>query len=147
LYLEVFRYHHIELSTLLAGWALPRDVGARPGEFVRAVVICAVTAPMMFLTFAAWLIVHTRSRARPRIPTRATAWSVGTQLFGLVLIVLGLINQAVRHPPIVTDLTLQTGNVGFVFLGLTLVVIGGWASGRQKAHDSRKARVIDRHGL
>lgn len=42
-------------------------------------------------------------------------------MFGGGLSVLGAINQAVRHPPLVVDLTLRIGNGGFVVLGMALV--------------------------
>ena len=45
--------------------------------------------------------------------------------FGIVLGVLGGINQAVRHSPFVVDLTLQRGNGGFIVLGVMLAVTGG----------------------
>jgi hypothetical protein len=44
--------------------------------------------------------------------------------FGLVLCAAGAINQAIRRPPIVVDLTLRTGNGGFVVLGVVLTAVG-----------------------
>ncbi|HEY2378133.1 MAG TPA: hypothetical protein VGH98_19310 [Gemmatimonadaceae bacterium] len=43
---------------------------------------------------------------------------------GVALIVLAVINQIIRRPPIVVDLTFRTGNGGFVVVGLALAIIG-----------------------
>jgi len=42
----------------------------------------------------------------------------------VALSVLGAINQAIRQPPLVVDLTLQCGNGGFVVLGVLLASAG-----------------------
>jgi hypothetical protein len=49
---------------------------------------------------------------------------VAATLFGVMLFVLGTVNQLIRRPPIVVDLTLQTGNGGFIVLGAVLAFVG-----------------------
>lgn len=122
LYLEIFRWHHV-LPSRLASVVWPTAGINQPGWFVRTIVACSALAPLVSLTFAA---ARWKYRARSRRDTSASVESrfgapEAVAVFGGALSVLGAINQAVRHPPLVVDLTLQHGNVGFVALGVTLL--------------------------
>src|SRR5215467_1933107 len=62
LYLEVFRYHHVRLSYLGNVMWPAASEGARPGAFVRSVVVCSILAPVAFLVA---LILNRRRAALP----------------------------------------------------------------------------------
>jgi hypothetical protein len=52
---------------------------------------------------------------------------------GLGLCVVSALNQALRRPPLTVDLTLRTGNGGFIVLGAVLgagALIAGRVNGR-----------------
>lgn len=128
LYLEFYRYRHVAPPRMLGlpAPALAVGAGARPGGFLRTVLACSALAPVVFV--ALWLVRRARQApagvvrlgAEPAFPM---AWVVG--LFGLGLCVAGTINQLVRRPPITVDLTLRTGNGGFMVVGAALV-LAGW---------------------
>ena len=45
-------------------------------------------------------------------------------ILGLIMVVVGSLNQIIRQPPIVVDLTMREGNGGFVVLGTALFAVG-----------------------
>src|SRR5262249_27232879 len=110
--------------------ALPGFVGLDPGiaghagGWLRTVLASAALAPAAFVALNLWR----RTRRTPlgdvdsSPPNLPFAWVVAA--FGVVLCAAGAINQAIRRPPIVVDLTLRTGNGGFVVLGVVLTGVG-----------------------
>ena len=122
LYLEIIRYHHVSASRVTAVLSRSGGMSAQPGEFVRSVVACSLVAPIVFAVM--WALLHLRRQrlrtvSAARIFTRSfSAWLPA--VFGFTLVLLGVINQLLRHPPLVVDLTLRNGNGGFVVLGLLL---------------------------
>src|SRR5689334_23183985 len=45
-YLEIYRYHHVVLSRIGDVLCPPANAAARPGGFLRTVVVCSVAAPL-----------------------------------------------------------------------------------------------------
>ena len=110
LYLEVVRYRHVTLRQL--GDVLwPSAGGAQPGGFVRSVVVCSLLLPICAALL--WLGPKQSQVSKPQVAPII----VGV---GALLIVLGAMNQVVRRPPLGFDLTLRTGNGGFIVIGLVL---------------------------
>jgi hypothetical protein len=128
LYLEIVRYHHVSL-THLGGILWTSGGGVQPGIFVRAVVVCSVLAPLC----AALLSVR-NAQARGSIPRVALAPLIlGV---GALVAVLGAVNQLVRRPPLGFDLTLRTGNGGFIVIGLVLVAGALVATARRRQRNA-----------
>jgi hypothetical protein len=124
LYLEIFRYHHVVLSRMMDVLLPPRRPGPGPGGFVTSVVLWSLLAPPIFS--ALWILSWTRRKtalASDPIPRPVLTAFVLIGL-GLSIGVLGIVNQLVRKPPLLVDLTLQTGNGGFVVVGLALAIAG-----------------------
>jgi hypothetical protein len=133
LYLEIFRHHHV---------AVPGFVGVDPsvtghaGGWVRTVLACSALAPAIFVALHLYRVTLRRpssSADSPPSPPLPIARAVIG--FGLFLCAAGVINQAIRQPPIVVDLTLRTGNGGFVVLGVALAA-AGLALRRRRAQPS-----------
>jgi hypothetical protein len=124
LYLEIFRYHHLVLSQIgRVAWP-SETAGPRPGGFLRSVIVCSILAPILFVVL--WTATRVRmARFVDAVPARAILSAPPISLAsGVALIVLAVINQIIRRPPIVVDLTFRTGNGGFVVVGLALAIIG-----------------------
>jgi hypothetical protein len=126
LYLEIFRHHHVTQSLLLSpmSWWGGASGQPRPGTWLLTVLTCSALAPPLF----AVLVVARRSafgegdrsrdgeRREPGFPFARTSAVVGA-----MLCVVATLNQVIRHPPIEFDLTLRTGNGGFIVLGALLL--------------------------
>lgn len=126
LYLEIFRWRHVVPSRIATVvWPDVSSV-SQPGAFVRTVVVLSVVAPVVFFALAA--AERTQRNRTVGVPTplmRSTVRGAeALAVFGIVLGSLGAINQLVRQPPLVVDLTLQRGNGGFVVVGLALAAAG-----------------------
>ena len=125
LYLEIYRHRHVAAPRVLGlpSPPLALGAGAQPGGWLRTVLACSVLAPSLFVALVLWRRARGAPagavRPRPRFPL---AWVVG--LFGLGLCAAGALNQAIRRPPFVVDLTLRTGNGGFVVVGAALAAVG-----------------------
>lgn len=63
-------------------------------------------------------------RAGDSVPTGTFPTGTAATVFGIVLCVSGTITQLIRRPPMDVDLTLRTGNGGFVVLGAALALVG-----------------------
>lgn len=100
------------------------NAAAKPGGFVRTVVTCSALAPLAFLALCVWV----RSRKWPATvraaPTASGSLADALAILGLTMVVLGVLNQIIRQPPIVVDLTMREGNGGFVVLGTALFAVG-----------------------
>jgi hypothetical protein len=117
LYLEIARYHHVQVAHLGAIlW--PADGPIRPGVFVRAVVGASLLVPLPLGLVLLW---QRRTRANDRPSGLVSRVAI---VFGAALFVFGLANQVVRRPEFTVDLTLRTGNGGFLLLGLVCLAIG-----------------------
>ena len=128
LYLEIYRYHHVSRSVLVnpASWFPGAGLQARPGGWLQAILVCSVLAPLLFAFLVFWSKLH-RSRLGDSAATRVDAsfpfgWAAA--VFGLVLSVLGAVNQLIRRPPLNADLTLRKGNGGFIIVGMALLTAG-----------------------
>jgi len=137
LYFEIVRWHHVVSSRLVSVVWPTAGTADQPGAFVKTVVICSAVAPFVCLTFAAAQWKHRLPSERGALGSTEPKFvgAEGLAVFGTALSVLGAINQAVRHPPLVVDLTLQRGNGGFIVLGMALVA-GGFLLQRRKRHDA-----------
>jgi hypothetical protein len=128
LYLEVYRYHHVSRSVLLdpALWFPGADLQARPGGWLQAILVCSVLAPLQFAFLVFWSKLQ-RSRlgdsAAPRV-NASFPFGWAAAVFGLVLSVLGVVNQLIRRSPLNADLTLREGNGGFIIIGMSLLTAG-----------------------
>jgi len=124
LYLEMFRYRHVVASRMISVLWPVANAAAKPGGFVRTVVACSALAPLAFVA----LSVRVRSGKWPATVRAAqnVAGSLARALaiLGLIMVVLGSLNQIIRQPPIVVDLTMREGNGGFVVLGTALLAVG-----------------------
>jgi hypothetical protein len=100
------------------------NAAARPGGFVRTVVACSVLAPLALVA----LSLRARSGKWPATvcaaPNAASSLAGALAILGLTMVVLGVLNQSIRQPPIVVDLTMREGNGGFVVLGAALLGVG-----------------------
>ena len=121
-YLEIYRYHHLA-APLIGGEAVDVGPGASPGAFLRTVVMSSVIAPLFFGLFLLWRWASSSPRSPARRPEPRFPITKAIVAFGAALCLLGVINQLVRRPPIEVDLTLRTGNGGFVVLGAAMVFI------------------------
>jgi hypothetical protein len=86
---------------------------------------CATIAPIVFVALALW---KRSGRAHHVLgdvaPKRSFPIAATMTAFGLTLSVLGAMNQLIRRPPFEVDLTLRTGNGGFILLGALLAAVG-----------------------
>ncbi|MDQ6828598.1 MAG: hypothetical protein M3081_07000 [Gemmatimonadota bacterium] len=120
LYLELFRFHHVAVPAFARALSASPAVvpGGHPGGWLRTDLVCAVVAPAMWLALSLALAVggsHFEARAARRDPAFPLAYAMAG--FGFALGVLGTINQLIWQPPFTVDLTLQSGNGGFILLG------------------------------
>ena len=122
LYLEVYRYHHLA-APFFGGEAVGIGPGASPGAFLRTVVVISVIAPLLIGWLLLWRRASSSRRRAARRPEPHFPITKAILAFGAALCVLGVINQLVRRPPIEVDLTLRTGNGGFVVLGAAMVFV------------------------
>ncbi len=141
LYLEVFRHHHVTAALLFhpTTWIFPAAVGARPGDWLRAVLACSTLAPIAYAT----AVVRGRSQ-RSQVPgadgrSKSQLFPVASAVtvFGSMLVVLALINQLIRRDPLTIDLTLRQGNGGFIILGASLAALGVVLRRERRLHASR----------
>lgn len=147
LYLEVYRYHHVALPHIfgLPSPTLAVGAGAKPGGWLRSVMVCSALAPLLFVTVRLWRWwQRTRAGAAALAQPEPTFPMVpAVAVFGVALCVLGTINQLIRQPAIEVDLTLRKGNGGFIVLGMALVLAGlvlAWARGGESARGTRSSR-------
>ena len=124
LYLEIFRSRHVVSSRIVSVLWPVANAGAKPGGFVRAIVGCSVLAPVLFLTLSVWVRSGKRSANIRAAVTAASSLAGALAMLGLTIVVLGVLNQIIRQPPIVVDLTMREGNGGFVVLGTGLLAVG-----------------------
>jgi hypothetical protein len=128
LYLEVFRHQHVALTGLFGAiWPSPLE-GPQPGAFVRTVVVCSLVSPVVCALFCAWHRQGVTRRVGQATISRGSLWPAVLALFGIGLTLFGALNQVLRKPPVVIDLTLRTGNGGFVVLGALMAITGGICS-------------------
>lgn len=137
LYLEIYRHHHVSSSFLATGRLSPSGMpaNAHAGAWLRSVLIASAVAPLVFLIFLLWeRLIRWR---RPNSTTSASegpfSLAAATIAFGLLLALSGTINQVIRHPAMDVDLTLRTGNGGFIVLGAALALTG-WLITRRAHH-------------
>ena len=125
LYLEIYRYRHVAPPRALEFLAPPLAVGAgaQAGGWLRTVLACSALAPGLFVVLAVWRRAR-RSAARPATPEPRFPLARAAGSFGLLLCATGALNQVIRRPPLAVDLTLRTGNGGFVVLGTALAAAG-----------------------
>ena len=125
LYLEIFRYRHVVPSRIVSVlWPVANDAAARPGGFVRTVMGCSALPPLVFLTLSVWVRFSKRSVNTLAALAAASSLAAALAMLGLTMVVLGVLNQIIRKPPIVVDLTMREGNGGFVVLGAGLLAAG-----------------------
>ncbi len=122
LYLEIYRYHHLA-APLIGAEAVGIGPGASPGVFLRTVVVTSVGAPLLVAALLLWRWASSSRRSEARRPEPHFPITKAIVAFGAALCVLGVTNQLVRRPPIAVDLTLRTGNGGFVVLGAAMVFV------------------------
>ncbi len=128
LYLEIYRHHHLTPSfhfnpPLSSSGS---SVQARPGDWLLAVLSCSALAPPLFALSLIWRRLQ-RGRSSGLAPARIDArfpMARVAMTSGIMLSVLGTVNQLIRRPPIQVDLTLRTGNGGFIVLGAALAMAG-----------------------
>ena len=123
LYLEVFRYQHVVLTGLY-GVIWPSPWGPQPGGFVRTVVVCSLVSPALCVLFFVWHRLVVARQVGRSTTGRRHVWPAMFAMFGAGLTVLGGLNQVLRQPPLVIDLTLRTGNGGFAVLGVLMAITG-----------------------
>jgi len=121
LYLEIFRHRHVAVPGLVG---LDPGISGHAGGWLRTILACSAFAPPVFVALHLWRRTHRvpLRGAGPPPPGLPFAWMMTG--FGLVLCAAGVINQAIRQPAMVVDLTLRAGNGGFVVLGVVLAVVG-----------------------
>jgi hypothetical protein len=125
LYLEIYRHHHVTLFFLPSPPLSASTVGSHPGAWLRTVLVCSALAPPLFASLLLWArLRQARDASAPRRLGRPFPTAMAAMLFGCTLLVLGTLNQVIRRPPIDVDLTLRTGNGGFIVLGLAFAVTG-----------------------
>lgn len=124
LYLEIFRYRHVVASRMINVLWSVANADAKPGGFVRTVVACSALASLAFVALSVW-VQYGKWPTTVRAALSAAGSLAGAlAMLGLTMMVLGLLNQIIRQPPIVVDLTMREGNGGFVVLGTALLVVG-----------------------
>ena len=136
LYLEIYRFHHVVVRHLGSVLWPAVSGGMRPGGFVRTVVASSVVAPLLTA-----VLVTLRRRdglAEQTNGSLPSEWLLLT--CGAMLAIMGLANQLIRRPPWVVDLTLRTGNGGFVVLGILLASISAWTQYHRRS-DRRLKRT------
>ncbi len=121
-YLEIYRYHHLA-APLIGGAAVDFGPGSSSGAFLRTVVVSSAIAPLLVGLLLLWRWASSSRRSEARRPEPHFPTTKAIAAFGGMLCVLGVINQLVRRPPIEVDLTLRTGNGGFVVLGVAMVFV------------------------
>ena len=83
LYLEIYRYRHVILGRMLDVFRpTTSDAAARPGVFVRAVVLCSILAPVVVVALWGWdrghrTPGHIVARRDPPFPVATSAVIVG----------------------------------------------------------------------
>jgi hypothetical protein len=125
-YLEIYRYHHLA-APLIGGEAIGIGPGSSPGAFLRTVVVSSVIAPLLFGLLLLWRRASSSRKSAARRPEPRFPITKAIVAFGAALCLLGVINQLVRRPPIELDLTLRTGNGGFVVIGAAMVFVALFA--------------------
>ena len=128
LYLEIYRHHHVSSSFLLTGRLSPSGMpaNAHAGGWLRSVLIASAITPLIALILLVWERLR-RSRepnAAPETSQEPFPLAVAAIAFGLFLSASGTLNQVIRHPAMDVDLTLRTGNSGFIVLGAALALTG-----------------------
>ncbi len=124
------------------------NVAAKPGGFVRTVVACSVMAPLVSLTVSLWMRLRMRSAnvGAALIAARSLAGALAT--LGATMAISGALNQIVRQPPLMMDLTMRAGNGGFVALEILLLAIGlSFRYHAMKEHAASERRVPRADGL
>ena len=128
LYLEIYRHHHVSPSFLVTGRLSPRGMpaDAHAGGWLRSVLIASAVAPLVFLILLVWEQQSRRRQPNSAPPANGEPFPLASAAiaFGLLLALSGTLNQVIRHPAMGVDLTLRTGNGGFILLGGALVVTG-----------------------
>ena len=140
LYLEIFRFRHVAIPTFLGGDSTPLAIGphAHAGWWLRTDLWCAVVAPVVFATVALVLRRHRLRSDYSALHSGAAGFPALTiAVMGALVMVLGLLNQIVRHQPLALDLSLRHGNGGFVALGGLCSLIGFFAAFSLPAGDGR----------
>jgi hypothetical protein len=113
LYLEIFRWHHVVLAQISGViWPDPQ-AAAKPGGFVRTVVVSSIVIPPIALA----LMIRS---GRPIL----AALSGSAVVCGIVLALLGAVNQFAQPQGLAPDLTLRMGNTGFIAVGALLAAAG-----------------------
>jgi hypothetical protein len=125
MYLEVFRYHHVALPWWLGLGppSLAFGAGAQRGGWLRAVLFCSAVCPCVFVMLAVCRRAF-RGMAHPAPPEPAFPLGWVAVSVGCGLCIVGLLNQLVRRSAIVVDVTMRTGNGGFVAVGALLAAVG-----------------------
>jgi hypothetical protein len=122
LYLEVVRYQHLVLSRLGDVISPPTSEPVGPGGFVRTVVICSVVTPAASALAYGWYRGQTAIRRANNSNDSLPWWTAMLAVFGVGVALLGAVNQVIRKPPMIVDVTLRTGNGGFVVFGVSLAL-------------------------
>jgi hypothetical protein len=130
LYLEIFRWHHVNPSLRLSGWARLPDapLHSRPGGFLVAVLTSSALAPPVFLALLVWMRLWGSNVESPQHKEFAVRSQVALLLTasGIAVSLLGAANYFIHDPrqPIDFDLTMRHGNGGFIVNGVALAALG-----------------------
>ena len=131
LYLEIYRYHHATLSSVLEPLSsgMATQAHSRPGSWLRTDLIGSAFAPPLFATL---LLLRPTFGGREGKADLALPIVRALSLFGLLLLALGTINQLIWRPPMAVDLTLRHGNGGFIVVGGVLALAGSTLAWRRR---------------
>lgn len=124
LYLEIYRYHHVTLGGMIDVLCPSSRSASVAGGFVRNVVLWSFLAPPLAAALHICRLTNARGRVSSHVSQRRSALPVLLVGSGMLQVALGMMNQVIRHPPFVVDLTLRTGNGGFVVIGLVFIAAG-----------------------
>jgi hypothetical protein len=127
-YLEIFRYHHVTRAVLLDpyAWFALADRHSQPGRFLTTVLVCSALAPTLYvlLLFCSRWRGTTSTGGQSRVGFSQFPIACTALAFGLAPAIFGSVNQGVRRPALTVDLTLRSGNGGFIVFGFCLALVG-----------------------